>query len=78
MMIRKAFRVNENGEHSLKTEHELLQRIMFKLFPSILGGFFTKPMIAWRRLRVTVIALSAVACGYYSGLFNKIPGGEAK
>jgi glycosyltransferase involved in cell wall biosynthesis len=78
MMIRKAFRVNENGEHSLKTEHELLQRIMFKLFPSILGGFFTKPMIAWRRLRVTVIALSAVACGYYSGLFNKIPGGETK
>jgi len=75
MMIRKSFRVNENGEHSLKTEHDLLRRIMFKLFPNILGEFFTKPEIAWRRLRVTVIALSAVACGYYSGLFKNIPGG---
>jgi glycosyltransferase involved in cell wall biosynthesis len=75
MMIRKAFRVSENGEHSLKTEHDLLRRIMFKLFPSVLGGFFTKPAVAWRRLRVTIIVLTAVACGYYSGLFINIPGG---
>ena len=75
MMIRKAFRVKENGEHSLKTEHDLMRRIMFKLFPSILGGLFTKPVIELRRLRVTVIALAAVACGYYSGLFKIIPGG---
>jgi glucosyl-dolichyl phosphate glucuronosyltransferase len=76
MMIRKAFRVNENGEHPLKTEHDLLRRIMFKLFPGILAGFFTKPVITWRRLRVTVVALSGVACGYCSGLFKNIPGGE--
>jgi hypothetical protein len=76
MMLGKTFRVNTNGENSLKTEHDLLRRITFRLFPSILGGFFTKPTIAWRRLGVTVIALSAVSCGYFSGLFKKIPEGE--
>jgi glycosyltransferase involved in cell wall biosynthesis len=76
MMLGKTFRVNKNGDNSLKTEHDLLRRITFRLFPSILGGFFIKPAIAWRRLGVTVIVLSAVTCGYFSGLFKKIPGGE--
>jgi len=77
MMIRKEFKVRKTGEHPLKTEHDLLRRITFRLIPSILGGLFTNPMIAWQRFRVTVLTLSAVACGYFSGVFKKIPGGKA-
>jgi glycosyltransferase involved in cell wall biosynthesis len=76
MMLRKIYRNRKNGEHALQTEHDLLRRIIFRLLPDIFKEFFFKPLIAWRRLRVTVIALTAVSCGYVSGLFQKAPGGE--
>jgi glucosyl-dolichyl phosphate glucuronosyltransferase len=76
MMIRKVYRASKNSENPLQTEHDLLRRIIFRLLPGIFKGFLTRPMIAWRRLRVTIIVLTAVACGYFSGLFKKIPGGE--
>ena len=53
----------------LNTEHQLLKRIITKLFPAILRGFFNNPIIAWRKLRVTIIALTFVTLGYYSYLF---------
>jgi len=73
MMIGKEYKAGKNNEKSLKTEYDLLRRIMFNLLPNILGGFLTKPHIAWRRLSVTTIGLSAVACGYFSNLFKKSP-----
>jgi glucosyl-dolichyl phosphate glucuronosyltransferase len=76
MMIRKEFRANKTGEPPLKTEYDLLQRISFSLVPSILREFFINPANAWRKLRVTVVAVSGVGCGYCSGLFKNIPGGE--
>ena len=78
VMIRKEFRANKTGEPPLKTEYDLLQRIGFSLVPSILVEFFTHPANAWRKLRVTVVAVSAVGCGYFSGLLKKIPGGEVR
>ena len=48
----------------LSTEYGLLRRILTGLFPRILGGFFINPVVAWRRLSVTLVALSFVALGY--------------
>ncbi len=76
MMIRKEFRAGKTRAHPLQTERDLLRRITFRLFPSILGEFFTSPVNAWRRLRVTVVTVSAVGCGYFSGLLRSFPGGE--
>ena len=73
MIIRKVYRDNLKEDKLLKTEYELLQRIFLKLFPNILKGFFTSPVIAWRRFYITTIALSAVASGYLSYLFKKAP-----
>jgi glycosyltransferase involved in cell wall biosynthesis len=50
-------------------EHQLLERIMTGLFPGILRDFLTRPLIAWRKLSVTVTALFFVTLGYYSRLF---------
>lgn len=58
---------NKNGDEKvLDVEHQLLQRILTGLFPSILRGFFENPAIAWRRFWVTTIALTLVASGYLS------------
>ncbi|MFC2067142.1 glycosyltransferase family 2 protein [Chloroflexota bacterium] len=54
----------------LSQEHQLLKRILTSLFPSILGGFFKNPVIAWRKLSVTITALFFVTLGYYSHLLN--------
>jgi hypothetical protein len=73
MIIRKVYRDNLKEDKLLKTEYELLQRIFLKLFPNIFKGFFTSPVIAWRRFYVTTIALSGVASGYLSYSFKKPP-----
>lgn len=70
MLIQKLARDNFKGERLLKTEYALLNRILFRLFPGIFKGVFTHPVIAWRRLSVTVIALSSVATGYVSCIFK--------
>ncbi len=56
----------------LDVEHQLLKRIFIRLFPQILKGFFKNPIIAWRKLSVTVIALSFVAFGYFSYSFQSL------
>jgi hypothetical protein len=59
----------------LNAEHQLLKRIFVRLFPDIAKGFFKNPFNSWRKLRVTVIALSFVALGYFpypfAGLFTR-------
>jgi glucosyl-dolichyl phosphate glucuronosyltransferase len=46
-------------------ERQLVKRIFTRLFPAILAGFFTTPVSAWRRLKVTLIILFYVASSYY-------------
>jgi glycosyltransferase involved in cell wall biosynthesis len=70
MLIKKKFNGNKKGEALLGTEYALLRRIFFRLFPNIMKGFFINPVIAWRRLYVTITVLIAVAAGYYSYTFK--------
>ena len=59
----------------LDTEYQLLRRILIRLLPNILKGLITNPIVSWRRLWVTSIALSFVAIGYFpypfAGLFTR-------
>ena len=73
MLIRKSFKGSLNEEGLLKTEYDLLRRILLRLFPSILKDVFVDPIIAWRRLSVSMIALVAVAIGYFSYFFKRFP-----
>lgn len=71
-MFNRIYRDRNSSEELLEVEHQLLQRILRRLLPNILKTFFTNPKIAWRRLSVTVIALSFVAFGYFSYIFNNM------
>ena len=53
------------GSDLLSQEHDLLKRILTGVIPGTLPGFFRSPLNAWRRLSVTVLALSFVALGYF-------------
>jgi len=66
MLIKKLYKSNGHREGLLDTEYALLRRIFFRLFPGILKGFFTHPVIAWRKFYVTTTVLSSVAAGYFS------------
>ena len=73
ILIKKHSKDNFKGERLLQTEYALLNRIFLRLLPSILKEFFTNPSIAWRRLSVTAIVLSAIAVGYLSYFFRDTP-----
>lgn len=63
----------------LQQEHQLLRRIITGLLPSIMITFCTHPVLAWRKLRVTITALVFVTCGYYAHLLQgKLPGHKEK
>ncbi len=53
----------------LAVEHKLLQRILLRLFPSIVTGFFPHPVVAWRKLSLTVMVLFHLTLGYLAGVF---------
>ncbi|MCL0053248.1 glycosyltransferase [Dehalococcoidales bacterium] len=67
-MMKRLYPEAEKGKDLLSQEHQLLKRIFTRLFPNILRGFFSNPIIAWRKLRVTLTALTFVTLGYYSHL----------
>jgi glycosyltransferase involved in cell wall biosynthesis len=70
MLIKKLYQSNGRKEALLETEHELLKRILFRLYPGILKGLFTNPLIAWHQFYVTTTVLSSVAAGYLSYTFK--------
>ena len=70
MLIKKILKSNGSKEMLLTTEYALLRRIFLRLFPDIMKGFFTNPVVAWRRFYVTITVLIAVAAGYYSYAFK--------
>lgn len=73
-MFNRVYQDENSGEKLLSVEYQLLKRIFIRLLPNILKTFFTNPIIAWRKLRATVIALFFVALGYFSYLFQSILG----
>lgn len=48
----------------LDTEYDLLKSIFTRLFPDLVKGFFTDPVIACRKFALTITVLSCVAFGY--------------
>jgi glycosyltransferase involved in cell wall biosynthesis len=69
-MFKRLYRNKGGGSNVLATEYTLLRRILFKLSPDILRGFFRHPVVSWRRLRVTITVLFCVAFGYLWGTFH--------
>jgi glycosyltransferase involved in cell wall biosynthesis len=69
-MIKRFYRNVEKDEDLLSQEHQLLKRILTRLFPNILGTMFIHPIIAWRKLAVTATILFFVTLGYYSPSLN--------
>jgi len=68
-MLKRFYPQAEKGKDLLSQEHQLLKRILTRLFPNLLKTLFTNPIIAWRKLQVTIIALTFITLGYYSHLF---------
>lgn len=69
-MLKKLYPRAEKGRDLLSQEHQLLKRILTRLFPNILKTLFTNPITAWRKLTITITALFFVTLGYYSHLLN--------
>lgn len=63
-VFNKAYRSDD--ESVLSTEHELLNRIFFKLVPGSLILVFRHPSVALRRLGVTALVVSCVTAGYFA------------
>jgi len=59
------------GGKALLTEKRLLQHILYRLMPAILGRFFARPLIAWLQLWATLLVLFFVTLGYLSSPFNQ-------
>jgi GT2 family glycosyltransferase len=69
-MLKRLYPEAGNGKDLLSQEYQLLSRILARLFPNIFKTFFTNPVIAWRKLSVTITALCFVTLGYYSHLLS--------
>lgn len=57
----------ESGGGNLHPEQQLLKSILTRLIPGTIAMFFYRPLLAWRRLLVTVTVLTFTALGYLSG-----------
>ena len=55
---------------NLGQEQQLMKRILTRLLPGIIKGFFASPATSWHRLSVTITALFFVTTGYYSYLLK--------
>ncbi len=71
-VLERLYPEGDEDKSLLSVEHQLLKRIFTRLFPNIVKTFFTSPIIAWRRLRVTITALTFVALGYFSCRFHSL------
>lgn len=69
-VLKRLYPKDDAGGNPLEVERQLLKRIFTKLFPDILKNFFSHPVIAWRKLRVTITALCFVALGYFAGFLS--------
>jgi glucosyl-dolichyl phosphate glucuronosyltransferase len=71
MLKQRILTNKKDGCSVLSQEHQLLNRIITRLFPDLLKKLFTNPLVACRITRVTAIALTFVALGYYLPLMSK-------
>jgi GT2 family glycosyltransferase len=64
-MFKNSYLNHDSDGQLLRIEYQLLKRILTRLFPEIIAGFFTRPAIAWRKLSMTINATVSVAAGYF-------------
>ena len=63
---------HSDNKQLLSTEHELLRRILFRLVPSSIKLIFIHPVLALRRLWVTIIVLASVVIGYFGYKLHRL------
>lgn len=63
-MLSKLYSSSEGKTGVLRQEQDLLKRILIRLIPETLIGFFYKPLYSLRRFRVTFTSLVFVIIGY--------------
>jgi glycosyltransferase involved in cell wall biosynthesis len=68
--LKRLYPKDDASGSALDMERQLLKRIFTRLFPDILKNFFSHPVIAWRKVEVTITALSFVALGYFVGFLS--------
>lgn len=73
-LFKHNYNTGKNGSEVLKVEHQLLRRILIKLIPEILFGFFTRPVISWRKFGLTVNAVFFVGLGYLQYTLESLTG----
>jgi len=73
-MFKRSYRDSNSKEKLLQVEYQLLRRIFSRLLPSILLGLFSHPIIATRRLSITINAVFFVAVGYLSYSIRSVTG----
>ena len=71
-MFNRIYQDKDSGEKLLSTEHQLLKRILDNLLPDTVKGLLRNPIIAWRKLSVTITVLFFVTLGYYSYLLSAL------
>ncbi len=67
----KRFYSNGHDKDVLAREYQLLKRILLRLLPGILVGFFKQPVVSWRRLVVTATVLFYTALGYFMATLRR-------
>ena len=73
-MFKRNFHDESSTDKLLRVEYQLLRRILTRLLPSILLGLFSHPVIAMRRLSITINAVFFVAAGYFCYSFQSLLG----
>lgn len=69
-MFKKLYDKKEKNERILATEYQLLRRILFILFPSMLLGFFHHPAFAWKRFKLSTTVMLHLSIGYFSAVWS--------
>jgi glycosyltransferase involved in cell wall biosynthesis len=66
-VLKRLYRTTDRDEKMMGTEYQLLRRILFRLIPATILGFFSHPKISWNRLSLTISVLYHLSLGYFSG-----------
>ena len=72
-LLRKMYPDDEETR-TLVREHDVLQRILFRLIPQSFIGIFSKPAISLKRLFLISYVLFYVTLGYSTGTYPKLVG----
>ena len=70
--LKRLYSERDSEADLLDAERGLLKRIVVGLVPQTLRDSFRHPILGWRKLSVTAVALAFVALGYYAHLVPRL------